>query len=544
MNVVGMAVVHTGYILNEKTTNESIKKMFRTADNQYINPYSKSKFQNWLNIVLGPLHPPTIDYRKLIPSNYFDFMQELYNDLRSKYMPDSMLKAIPNLKLAEEITHYAAHNNDLFQNQYDAINKPEYMKSLCDRHTAKHQHQHGQDDDNQVTNALRGSDNVAFCVDGYECGKRYVSLKIKPVHGIDAYWKHIYQYNINNIVFLIDKPDEKSLKENYKLLKESANMVFFDIHVKYESTYKYSNFTVSTFRISQLDKLNEEEKRVNVYRFWMYKGDCPAYIKNFSKFLRFINWNNPVFNKVKSQGIRNAAYYPRDTAQNLSSSNYVLHSDTKSCVQSFILYDHVCDELRYTSHFLLTDIMAKLSRDAVKSDQLLSITKEQFIFSYYLAYDFGLGATTEIANEDVSKQIKFIMKTGILTKRMIIADQFDLVFKSVEMQRKRDCDESSKHPIIYLKDASWQSLNTFSIYEPSDLLIWNSESAETHDPMALVNTIASHDITCVFSLNTHDNKPKPLFDNKHVNMSDYFQNVIETNTNFTKKEIRICLKVK
>jgi hypothetical protein len=535
INLVGMATVHTAYILNEKTTNESIKKMFRTADNQYVNPYSKpSKIVNWLNIVLGPLHPPTINYRKLIPFNYYDYMQELYSDLRNKYMPENKLKAIPNLKLYDEIVKCGANNNEIFKMDYEIVNKPEFLRNLREKRDVDRR------DDENLTDNLRNSTNIMFCVEGYELAKRYIALKTKPVHGIDNYWKHVYEHNVNNIVFLMDKLEEKSLKENYKLLKESANMVFFDIHVKYDATYKYSNFTVSVFKITRLDKLNAEEKRVRVYRYWMFDADdCPASVKNFSKFLRFINWNNPVFNKVRSQGVKNAAYYPKDSV-NDSSSTYILHSESKSRIQSFILYDHVCDELRYTSHFLLSDVITKLGRDTIKSDQQLAITQTQYIYAHYLAYDFVMGAANEIPNEDVGKQIKFILKIGIITRRAIIADQFDVMLKSVYLQK--NSNGQSEHPIIYLKDSS-ENLNVFSLYEYNDLLIWNNSAFEgDNDGESLINSIVNFDISCLFVLNsTGKFNGDTLFNN--YPLSNLSQKTVERNSNFTRTEISFTIKV-
>jgi hypothetical protein len=48
--------------------------------------------------------------------------------------------------------------------------------------------------------------------------------------------------------------------------------------------------------------------------------------------------------------------------------------------------------------------------------------------AYYLAYDFVICAATEIPIDDVAKQVKFISKTGLITRRTIISDQFDVSY--------------------------------------------------------------------------------------------------------------------
>jgi hypothetical protein len=57
-----MAFVHTGYIFVEKTTNESIKKRFKTKDGQFINPYSHgSWWKNCCYVLCGPLQAQLVD---------------------------------------------------------------------------------------------------------------------------------------------------------------------------------------------------------------------------------------------------------------------------------------------------------------------------------------------------------------------------------------------------------------------------------------------------------------------------------------------------
>ena len=70
----------------------------------------------------------------------------------------------------------------------------------------------------------------------------------------------------------------------------------------------------------------------------------------FLKMLIIINYSNPVFYKTKFADMRKPAY-PVDNIDSSKIANYVIHSEKFQRVASFMLYDHVNDEIRLTSRF-------------------------------------------------------------------------------------------------------------------------------------------------------------------------------------------------
>ena len=51
------------------------------------------------------------------------------------------------------------------------------------------------------------------------------------------------------------------------------------------------------------------------------------------------------------------------------------------------------------------------------------------MFSYYMAYDSVISPSSDTVFDELEKQIRNINKIGLITKRQIIADQFQVYFK-------------------------------------------------------------------------------------------------------------------
>jgi hypothetical protein len=49
------------------------------------------------------------------------------------------------------------------------------------------------------------------------------------------------------------------------------------------------------------------------------------------------------------------------------------------------------------------------------------------MFIYYSAYDSVISPSSDTTFDELEKQVKFVNKTGLVTKRMIIADQFQVI---------------------------------------------------------------------------------------------------------------------
>ncbi len=53
------------------------------------------------------------------------------------------------------------------------------------------------------------------------------------------------------------------------------------------------------------------------------------------------------------------------------------------------------------------------------------------MFIYYSAYDSVISPSSDTTFDELEKQVKFVNKTGLVTKRMIIADQFQVIIRTL-----------------------------------------------------------------------------------------------------------------
>ncbi len=59
-----------------------------------------------------------MNYRKIIPEDFFETNQELYKEMHTIVAPENKLNSIPSAKLSEEITKLSNNNNQNFFLEY------------------------------------------------------------------------------------------------------------------------------------------------------------------------------------------------------------------------------------------------------------------------------------------------------------------------------------------------------------------------------------------------------------------------------------------
>jgi hypothetical protein len=60
----------------------------------------------------------TINYRKLVPEDFYTTMQELYKEMRRRITPEDKLNSIPSAQLADEIVKRSNNQNQNFKLEY------------------------------------------------------------------------------------------------------------------------------------------------------------------------------------------------------------------------------------------------------------------------------------------------------------------------------------------------------------------------------------------------------------------------------------------
>jgi hypothetical protein len=66
----------------------------------------------------GPVQNAYMNYRKIIPEDFFETNQELYKEMHTIVAPENKLNSIPSAKLSEEITKLSNNNNQNFFLEY------------------------------------------------------------------------------------------------------------------------------------------------------------------------------------------------------------------------------------------------------------------------------------------------------------------------------------------------------------------------------------------------------------------------------------------
>lgn len=404
-----------------------IKKKIKKQEN---NPYSKKSFiKNFCYVLCGPMQPATINYRELVNKNYFNSMEETYTRLKQEMTKDDTLIAIPGSRLYDEIKLRALNNNDKFILEYKIINSPGFIAEQLNRNKDELEQQDITENGyEKETYDFRLSSLVKFCIEGYEETKRYVCLKNSPNDDIEKYWKFIWDYEISNVVMLFSKVEEEEYSLKWNLPRDTI-IVNNEFIVKYDHGYRYTNFTINIYLLYAKNDSTGEPRRLNIYRFWLYdiSNNVPVFSKYFVKLIRIINFNNPVHTKFfkKKKKFQIVTNYPRQYDTN-SMTNYLIHSSDISRIYSFILYDYICDEFRYTNHFAMDVVLKKLHNYAPTDTRLLPINLKQHMFSYYSAFEYVISPSNDVALDEMEGQIKFITKLSVTNKKTVVSDQFDV----------------------------------------------------------------------------------------------------------------------
>ena len=107
--------------------------------------------------------------------------------------------------------------------------------------------------------------------------------------------------------------------KKYEHLIELNSLKVEDIKITYENSISYSNFNLTSLRLSNL----ESSHLVNIYRFWSFDpvNNVPneAY---FSKMTYLINTRNPAFFNVTLASFQRPKYHKE--LNNIG--NYLIHS--------------------------------------------------------------------------------------------------------------------------------------------------------------------------------------------------------------------------
>ena len=118
LNVGGMCIGHTYYLINEYTTNERIKKRFKRKDNPFA---QKNKFLNCVYMLCGPYRPSFFKFREKLPVNYYEKMRTLAKELRrinleSIYSSESLIP-VPDQEFFLELLKKKSNDNQIFKQE-------------------------------------------------------------------------------------------------------------------------------------------------------------------------------------------------------------------------------------------------------------------------------------------------------------------------------------------------------------------------------------------------------------------------------------------
>jgi hypothetical protein len=357
-------------------------------------------------------------------------MDETYTRLKKEMTKDDTLIAIPGSRLYDEIRYRALNNNEKFIFEHKILNSPGFIAEQINRKDdlKSNGQQINEHDYEKETYDFRLSPLVKFCVEGYEETKRYVCLKKEPKEDIEKYWSFIWNYEISNIIMLFSKLEEADYSSKWNLQRETI-IVNDEFIVKYDHGYRYTNFTINIYLLYAKNDSIGEPRRVNIYRFWLYNNNnnIPVFSKYFTKLIRIINFNNPVHTKFfkKKKKFQMITNYPRQFDTN-SMTNYLIHAQDLSRVYSFILYDYIFDEFRYSNHFAMDIVLKKLHNYAPTDTRLLPINLKQHMFAYYSAFEYVISPSNDVALDEMEAQIKFVTKLSVTSKKTVVSDQFDV----------------------------------------------------------------------------------------------------------------------
>jgi hypothetical protein len=128
LNVGGMCAGHTYYLVLEYTTNERIKKRYKTKDNKMINPFAqKNKVINCLNMICGAVRPSFFNFTEKVDRNVYEKAEVLQSDLRRQNMAASYssesLIPVPGAQFLYELMKKRANDNAIFKDELNVINK-------------------------------------------------------------------------------------------------------------------------------------------------------------------------------------------------------------------------------------------------------------------------------------------------------------------------------------------------------------------------------------------------------------------------------------
>ncbi|CAF0939077.1 unnamed protein product [Brachionus calyciflorus] len=494
LNMIAMSGAHTFYLLNEKTTNERLKNRWKTKDNKPINPFSRGNmFRNFIYILCRSIEPKTIKYRHEMDEKYYEKQNQLLQDLRRRnknanYSSDALIP-IPGTQLYDEIK---SRNKKQFKEELDLLNT-KYLDT----------------ETNTKMETLNENDDIIRKIindqNGYEKCKRYINLRLQSDRG--TYWKFLYDNKINNIVILDDRSNEALFNKRYSFLynKDLASRIgqAENLNIEFGYAYRYTNFSINIFYLSLLntkDNTDDKEHEVRIYRFWSYDSETnlPTESAYFVKLIQIINFNNPQLIKPQQNRFnrrRRKDLYPKDNFNDLT--NYVIHSEEPSRMYSFMVFDHICDEIKLTSRFS-TENAFKIFKSIQKPDRLFDnsfkFTLEQYLFGYITAL-CSLQLTSDIQLNKMKDHIETIFKLGLQTKYPIINDHFETLLENIHGERlvRSNFQPNRSSPENYYK---------FSIFDTNDFtLIINEEGESTDD---LIEYIVSNQIDLLITLNNEE----------------------------------------
>ncbi|RNA42537.1 hypothetical protein BpHYR1_000969, partial [Brachionus plicatilis] len=220
------------------------------------------------------IEPYTINYRKNLNENYYKNQDEKLKELRRKnkssmYSSESLIP-IPGNQLYSEIKNRDKSDFEqelsILNERYMDMNKKIRAEKINEKSL-----------DESIGTFLTDPD-VNFFYEGYEKNKRYINLKLRSERG--AYWRFLYENKINNIVILDDRFNENLFNKKYSFLfdREQANRFgqSENLNIEFGYAYRYSNFTINIFYLSQLnttDQVIDKELEVRIYRFWTFDAE-------------------------------------------------------------------------------------------------------------------------------------------------------------------------------------------------------------------------------------------------------------------------------
>ncbi len=127
LNVGGMCISHTYYLILEYTTNERIKKRYKTKDNKMINPFAqRNMLLNCVNMLCGPVRPSYFNFTERVDRNVYERAEVLQSDLRRRNMAASYssesLIPVPGSQFMYELMKKRLGDNAMFKDELNILN--------------------------------------------------------------------------------------------------------------------------------------------------------------------------------------------------------------------------------------------------------------------------------------------------------------------------------------------------------------------------------------------------------------------------------------